>query len=214
MAVSNLKNIVLYDNWPGYPNVTLQRPDDGWDGSVSCCQSAPLYPPGTKILYDADNTHTPGASIMAYMRYSEGSDFAAGAGDTGDVSDHTNICCHMEGTDALVLTAADATVRQWWNVTNDTTNSDATTAHSPGAVAVATRAMSTGEYGWFWVGGPCPYTDVTKFDNLTGGAGVDVLTVSVAAGVAIGTVDASNAVTFGVYDGSRPPCGYATNSEA
>jgi hypothetical protein len=153
---------------------------------------------------------------MGYLRYVEGSDSASDTGDTGDVSDHDNICCHVNslGSDGLDAAAADATERQWWNVSHDTTNTDATLAGGSSGMAVACRAFSTGEYGWFWIGGPCPYNDVTIFDSLTSGGGCDVLTVSVAQGKGIGAVDASGNITFGLYDGSRGPAGYALATEA
>jgi len=202
MAVTNVKEIILYDNWPGVPNPTLSRPNDGWDGTITACLSAPAYDPGTKIQFHSDSTYTPGMVTICYMRYIEGSDSASDAGDTGDLSDHECVCAHViaTGSDGLDAAAADATERQWWNVSHDTTNTDATLSHSPGGAAVACGDLSTGEYGWFWVGGPCPYLDVTKFDNLTSGAGTDVLTVSVAMGKAISLVDASGNITFGVYD--------------
>jgi len=216
MAVTNIREIVLYDNWPGCPNPTLSRPNDGWDGTITACLSAPAYEPGTKIMFQSDSTYTPGMVTMCYMRYIEGSDTASDDGDAGDLSDHEAVCCHVNssGSDGLDAAAADATERQWWNVSHDTTNTDATLAGGVGAVAVACGEMSTGEYGWFWVGGVCPYLDVTKFDNLTTGAGTDVLTVSVAIGKLIGTVDASGNITFGLYDGSRHPCGFSMASEA
>lgn len=218
MAVSNLKDIILFDNWPGVPNPTFSRPNDGWDGSITACLSAPAYPPGTKIIFQSDSTYTPGMVTMCYLRYVEGSEIASDTGDAADVSDHEAICCHVNatGSDGIDAAAADATERQWWNVSYDCSNSDATLHDSPGAVAVAAGDLSTGEYGWFWVGGPCPYLDVTKFDNLTSGGGVDVLTVSVAANKAISTVDASANTTFGVFDETRgpSPCGYAMVAEA
>ena len=165
-----LHKIILNDNWPGEVNPNLGIPTGGWDSTSvpvavrSACVCVAAYPPGTKIRAYSDGSKAYGTYTMCYLRFVEGSDFAQ---DIGDVSDSLALVARsaQDQTDAQALidgSNGDCTVSQWWNVTNDFSASEAT---QDSLAAVATAAFSTGEYGWYWVGGVCPYKDVTMFDD-------------------------------------------------
>lgn len=214
MADVNNRYIILNDLWPGLPNPTKGIPTGGWDNTTTSgnCVSAPTFPIGEKRIAYSDGTINPGMYTMAYLRWIEGSDCAF---DTGAFSEG-NLCARNKGL-ACVDSAADASEYQWWNVTSDCTNSDATVGG--GALAVACRAFSTGEYGWFWVGGVCPYADITAFDTLTAGAGADIATGGgVVAGKGIVMCDdGTNSITIdGVGDGTYEVrvCGWALKTDA
>lgn len=172
-----LHHILLYDKWPGKSNPNLGIPAGGWDSTLySCCQTAPTYPPGMKISAYQDHTYCEGAYTMCYMCFLESSDLAQ---DLGAISDTYGICGDIggEGADSVDLLegsyggVVDYTESLWWIVTNCHSNSDVSAC---GRIAVCAHDMSTGEFGWFWVGGVCPVGEVTKFDGQAAGVGSEM----------------------------------------
>jgi len=170
MATVALRDVFLYDNWPGSPNFNLGRPTNGFDSTVSGSgnnATTALYIPGEKIQVPykaADQTRWPGTSTFIYLQFHEGTDFAQ---DAGDPSDGYCACFHADGT-----ATADGSIAGPWQVTNDVTNSDATIG---GAIAFACTDLSDDEFGWFWCGGVCPAYDVTRLaGEIKTGGGVTV----------------------------------------
>ncbi len=158
MATVALKDIFLYDKWPGYPNFNLGKPTNGFDSTTSGSGnnvSTALYPIGTKIAVQyspSDTTRWPGQSTFIYLQYHEGTDLQQ---DAGDPSDGYALCFKADGT-----ATADGSIAGWYQVTNDLTNSvDGTIG---GAVAFACTDLSDDEFGWFWCGGVAPVADVTR----------------------------------------------------
>lgn len=150
MATVALTDVVLYDKWPGAVNPNLGVPRNGFD-STSECGTANSYPLGTKVMGYEDGTRNPGWFTMCYMRFHDGTDLAAAAGDP---SDGYAACFHACGT-----ATADGSLSSAFVVTNDLTNSDGTTGHG---IAFAAVDLSSDECGWFWIGGVCPASDVTR----------------------------------------------------
>lgn len=218
-----LHKILLYDKWPGEANPNLGVPAGGWDSTVySCCQSAPTYPPGTKISAYQDHTYCEGAYTMCYMCFHESSDWAY---DILAVSDTQNavICGDVggEGGHGLVVLdgsyagVVDYTESLWWIVTNSYINGDVSAA---GRVAVPVCGMSEGEFGWFWVGGVCPVGEVTFYDGQAGGVGSEFPAAggAIVMGSKLMPVDSTGGIVFGVWDGTYEftPCGLALDADA
>ena len=183
MATVALKDVFLYDRWPGTPNFNLGRPTNGFDSTVAGSGNnvdTALYPPGTKIQVHttaADTTRWPGQSTFIYLQFHEGTDLAY---DIGDPSTGYCLCSRYDSTNS-----ADGSIAGPYQVTTDLTNSDGTKG---GAIAFACTDLSgtdtgAGEWGWFWCGGVCPVVDVTRLagDIKTGG--------SVAVGTPVSVVD-------------------------
>jgi len=170
MATIALRDVILYDRWPGYPDPQLSEPTSGFDASAQC-SSTPVWPLGTKIQKYNDSTYRPGYFVMCYMQFAEGSDFAY---DAGDPSDGFGACFHMVGSSEHMPDGTD----NWYTVTTDLTNSEGT--HG-GAIAFPAYDLSgnsesdQNECGWFWVGGVNPCITTTGFKDCTRLAG-DVLT--------------------------------------
>ena len=160
MAAIKLNDLILFDNWPGFVDGHIGKPTDGWDSTQpdsGNCVTTPKFRVGTKIGGYEDNTRGAGSYIMQYLRFHEGTDFAQ---DVGAVSDGYRMCAHAEGTAAGDTTTGDYTYTPWYVVTNDCTNSDMT---SGGPICFPCADLSHNNYGWFWVGGVCPISEVTAF---------------------------------------------------
>lgn len=172
MAGVALRDVVLYDKWPGPVNPNIGRPANGFGSTVSGsgnCVTTAVYPVGTKIMTLNDGTYNPGWSTMCYMQFAEGSSAAYDC-DT-DVSNGLAVCGHYEVTSHHPDGDNAGT---WYVVTNNTIDSDMTSSQR---IAIAccdfsgADTTSTGaEFGWFWVGGVCPcvtgpspHIDCTKF---------------------------------------------------
>jgi hypothetical protein len=154
-----ISDIILNDGWPGGVDTRMGTPYNGFDTTAGGnCVTSPAYPVGTKIQNYDDNTICPGWYTMMYLRFHEGTDFAQ---DVGDTSDGYGLCFHADGTATGDTTTGDTTYAPWYVVTNDCTNSDATQRGV--AAAFPAADLSHNQYGWFWVGGVCPLSDVTSF---------------------------------------------------
>lgn len=173
MATIALRDILLYDRWPGYPDPNLSCPSDGFDSSAQC-SSTPVWPVGTKIQAYNDSTYNAGYYTMQYLRFVEGSDSAFDAGDPS-----TGYCACFHIVDASQHSPGAGT--NWYLVTHDLTNSDGTLG---GAVAFPAFDLSgnsgassdeSNEYGWFWVGGVNPCITNASFTDCTRLAG-EILT--------------------------------------
>jgi len=111
-----------------------------------------------------DASYHSGNYTMIYLRFAEGT----GALPTvDDISDGYNFVTVMDATYAPDATSC------WFNVTNHATISCATHDWAPFAVACSSltgdgtltaTADANAQYGWFWCGGVCPYTEVTRFN--------------------------------------------------
>lgn len=172
MAAINLRDVILFDLWPGFPDGNLSEPTVGFDASVQC-SSTPVWPLGTKIQKWNDSTYNPGYFTMIYLQFVEGSSITE---DIGDISDGYNCCAHIN--DVSVNTPG-TDVEYWYMVTNCLTDSDGTLG---GAIAFPVYDLSgndgtTGqnECGWFWCGGVNPCVTATGFKDSTRMAG-DMLT--------------------------------------
>ena len=160
MAAIKLNDLILYDKMPGPINPNMGKPAGGWDSTTvggGNCVTTPSFQVGTKIMAYEDNSRAQGWYVMQYLRFHEGTDLAQ---DVGDVSDGYGMCFHAEGTAAGDTTTGDYTYTPWYVVTNDLTNSDGTRR---GAACFPANDLSHNEYGWCWVGGVCPISDVTRF---------------------------------------------------
>lgn len=170
MATIALRDVLLYDRWPGYPDPNLSEPTVGFDSSTQC-SSTPVWPAGTKIQKYNDSTYRPGYFSMIYLQFIEGSDFVF---DAGDPSEGFGACFRIYDASERVPDGTD----NWYMVTTDLTNSDGT--HG-GAIAFPAFDLSgnslTGqnEFGWFWCGGVNPCITTTGFKDCTRLAG-DMLT--------------------------------------
>lgn len=153
MATISLSQVTLFDTVPGAPIPGLGKPADGWCGTTHSCITTPAYPLGTKITQYEEATKNPGPYTMCYMRFHDGTDASNGI---GDVSDSYRVCFHAEGT-----ATADGSIGGTYVVTNDLTNSDGTVG---GFAVLAAAELSSDQCGWFWCGGVCPVTDVTKLN--------------------------------------------------
>lgn len=208
MANIALKNLVLFDNWPGTPNPNLSIPTNNWDNTVDNDVTAPTWPVGTKIMAYEDSTWNPGYYTMIYLGYLEGTDL-----DTplSDGSAGFRICTHAETT-----VSNDGTQARWCTVTNDCTNSDATRiGQHPIAIActsltdVGAAGVVTIKYGWFWGGGVCPVGDITGFNHdLTG-------TAAAGAGFVLAD-DGGNGISITTAEGTgeRIPVGWTLRATA
>lgn len=166
MATISLRDVILYDRWPGYPDPNLSEPTSGFDASAQC-STAPVWPIGTKIQKYNDSTLNPGYFTMAYLQFCEGSDSAY---DAGDPSTGYGACFRYDATQHL----PDGQ-KNWFKVTHDLTNSDGTRG---GAVAFpafdlsgADTTTTDNEFGWFWCGGVNPCITTTGFADCTRLAG-------------------------------------------
>ena len=184
MANLPLTKLVLYDRFPGAPNPNLGIPSGGWNNTTDNEVTSPTYPPGTKIQAYSDNSHAPGHYIMYYGSFAA---YSADADVSGDYSDGRFWCSHCCLTDDV----ADAT----YEIASGDGSSQPPhvlaacfttlgwdgTKGSPIAVPCAT--LDGYDYGWFWVGGVCPASDVTILRGLADSdAGADVTTDDVQAG--------------------------------
>lgn len=218
-----LHKILLYDKWPGTPNPNLGVPAGGWDSTLySACQSAPAYLPGTKISAYQDHTYCEGAYTMCYMCFLESSDWNFDVLCPSD-TENAFVCSDIGGecADSIDLVegsyagVVDYTESLWWIVTNSYTNGDAS---ATGRVALPTAAFSTGEFGWFWVGGVCPIAEVTFFDGQAGGVGSEL--PAAGGGIVMGSklmpIDSTGGIVFGPWDGTYEftPCGLALEADA
>lgn len=178
MAVVSLRQIYLYDKWPGSPS-DQGPPPNGFDSTVEGSGNDvtnALFPVGEKRRIYNDGTVNPGWSTFIYLQFVEGSDSAFDADQ--DVSTGYGMCFHI--LDASEHAPDGQT--DWYLVTHDLTNSEGTQG---GAVAFACTDLSGADttgtgwanFGWFWCGGvnPCVTgpnrTDMTKLgaDVVTGG---------------------------------------------
>jgi hypothetical protein len=216
-----IHEILLYDKWPGQPNPNLGVPAGGWDSTIYwCCQTTATVPPGTKASAYQDHTYAAGQYTMCYMMFLETSDFAE---DCGAISEGVGICGDIGGecADSIDVLAAsygtvnDITESKWWIVTNSFVNGDSS---ATGRVAIPASDLSTGEFGWCWVGGVCPVADVTKFDKQGSGAGSEMLgNGSIAMGSKLMPAnDGTGGVVLDVWDGTfeYTPAGLALEADA
>lgn len=199
MADIFLRDIILYDLWPGTPDPNLSEPTVGFDASIQC-SSTPVWPLGTKIQKYNDSTYNPGYFTMIYLQFIETSDVVH---DIGDPSTGYNACFHIQ--DACNNTPGN-TVDYWYMVTNDLTNSDGTLG---GAIAFAAYDLSgnstteQNECGWFWCGGVNPCITTTGFKDCTRLAGEIRTDSSVQQGVYFGVLDdGTDVAALAGYDNS------------
>jgi hypothetical protein len=203
MASINLRDVVLYDRWPGYPDPNLSEPTCGFD-STTQCSSTPVWPLGTKIQKYNDSTYGPGYFTMCYMQFVEGTDQA---NDVGDPSNGHCACFHIQ--DCCGHTPG-ATHDLWYMITNDLTNSDGTMG---GAIAFPANDLSgnstteQNECGWCWVGGVNPCITTTNFKDCTRLAGDMTTDGNVTQGKQIAVQDdGTNAAELCLYDASYAYC--------
>jgi len=165
-GVLNMRDVILFDLWPGTPDPNLSCPTEGFDASTQC-SSTPVWPLGTKIQTYNDSTYGPGYFTMIYLQFVEAS---GAAQDVGDISDGYNCCAHVLDVCANL---PGTTVEYWYMVTNCLTDSDGTKG-APIAFPVYDLSGMEGttgqnECGWFWCGGvnPCITTSATNTADCT-----------------------------------------------
>ena len=77
-----------------------------------------------------------------------------------------------------------------------------------GNVVQPVSTTDTGQYGWFWTGGVCPYIDITFFDGQAAGAGTDFSTDdSVLTGDPVFAIVDTSVLHLGGGDGSQTDIG-------
>jgi hypothetical protein len=158
MATISLRQLYLYDKWPGSVS-DVGPPPNGYDSTVEGSGNDvtnALFQPGEKRRILNDGTVNPGWSTMMYLQFVEGSDSAFDA----DADPSTGYCACFHIVDASEHAPDGQT--DYYLVTHDLTNSEGTLG---GAVAFAMTDLSGADttgtgwanYGWFWVGGvnPC-----------------------------------------------------------
>lgn len=172
MADIFLRDVLLFDQWPGVPDPNLSCPTEGFDASTQC-SSTPVWPLGTKIQNYNDSTYGPGYYTMIYLMFCETSVHAY---DIDDPSTGYNMCFHVNDVCDNIPGNSDA-ANYWYIVTNDLTSSDGTLG---GALAFAAYDLSgnsgtteSNECGWFWCGGvnPCITDSATNTADCTRLAG-------------------------------------------
>lgn len=187
MSLIHMAYIQLSDNWPGYPAITDGVPPDGWDGtSHHGVSEAPAYPPGTKIQAYSDNSHAQGYYTMMYGALAGYSSLSHNieAGSICTLQTGAGICAKADMTPDASITAdstykypyasGDGTNMTWWTM-HVCQSAGHTDLSQGGRVCIPCGTMSAGQYGWFWVGGVCPVSDVTFFDATAGdGSGHDL----------------------------------------
>ncbi len=217
----SIRDLVLFDNWPGSPNPNLGIPKGGFDATKWTDSSTERYPIGTKIEVYQDFSGVTGPYTMIYLRYyclSESDDFGVESAENSPegqaifVPFCNSTCLSADGTACFFGATNRATV--------DTGQICGTNS---GVVAVAcgtlsyrdvtTEGANPGGYGWFWCGGVCPM-DITMLSGVAH-AGADM---SVQAGVAAGEpinveVDGST-FWFDGGDLSSVHCGYSFADDA
>ena len=199
MADIYLRDVIIYDLWPGTPDPDLSEPTSGFDASAQC-SSTPVWPLGTKIQKYNDSTYGPGYFTMIYLQYIETSDVGL---DIGDPSTGYNACFHIQ--DACNNTPGN-TVDYWYMVTIDVTNSDATQGGAIAFPAYDLSGNSTSEQnecGWFWCGGVNPCITTTGFKDCTRLAGEIRTDGSVQQGAYFGVLgDGTDVAALAGYDNS------------
>lgn len=176
----------MYDLFPGPIRYELPPADSTGDvfGNASHCNVATAaFYPGTKVAYY--DKVMGGWSILAYLRYSAGSGIVTAA-DGQLASPGLN-----DVTSSTVLP---------YTVTCDGDSASQTYSYA----AVMCVSMTDTYYGWFWVGGFCPYEKAPNLaataagiGNCTAGTPVMITaTDDVAAGEALTLVDAGNNIGF------------------
>lgn len=213
MANLSLRRVMLYDKWPGIPNLNAGIPTGGFDAtSGHSCVTAPVYPPMTKIqAYQrgSDASDCQGPYTMIYLAFNEMSGVnPIACGSTGTV-----VCGHIDST-------AWTSIGHWgdgsaapYTVTNNSACMDAT---SHGQIAIGVQksgaadsdtTATTYRWQWFWCGGVCPFTDMTQLDHD--------MTCTVTAHNHVQPVVDTSALVLGVGDASfESICGLATTVSA
>lgn len=133
-------NLILFDNWPGYPAM-ISPPADlttVYDDATEI--PCPL---GTKIqIYQPTNK---GYATFMLLQYEKGTSAAAAV----------KSICTPDSTEA-------ATAGQYYIVTNDTDESYT----NSGLIAVAPNTLADGNCAFFWVGGVCPVDSIPGMDGI------------------------------------------------
>jgi hypothetical protein len=168
MATIHLKNVILYDRWPGVPNPNLGVPTDGFDATIGhSCVTAPAYPPGTKIQgWQEDASRSSGPYTMIYLNFHEVS-----GQNPPDMSHNYGFVTQAEFSGSGIAADGGGDVScSPWNVANvpNVANFEISTKF-PKAVACSTKISSdttagSGQWGWFWCGGLCPWVDCPALD--------------------------------------------------
>lgn len=185
MAVVSIGDLQLIDQWPGHVNPNLGIPTNGWDSTTdnfvttAADTPPPSYPIGTKIEAYTDNSNNPGYYTMAYLAYHCISS-AIGLIEADDMSIGKCYCFHYDASDAVAYASqgADTSIVPYYvvaGIESHATTAAVTDATKGGCLAIPCLSKSAGEstaayvsgfgdsFGWFWVGGVCPVSDVTLF---------------------------------------------------
>jgi hypothetical protein len=167
-------DVIMIDRFPGAVDERLRPIDIQSLGASSGHNvSEPMYEPGTKIRIPQRGdtaSSRKGEAILMYAKL-----------DAQDAS-------HAAAAGFL---AVPNTASEWWELSAD---KDAMLTANKAAVCLS--AMTTGYYGWFWVGGPAPVDAITGLAAIKIGTndsvGANAL-LTVAAGAA---EDAEGSIKF------------------
>ncbi len=182
MAVTiNLKNVVLYDRWPGHPDPNLGMPTNGFDAtSGHSCVTDAQYPPGTKIQVRQDDaSRATGPYTMIYLRFA-----AISTGEAMDLSNGWGFVSHVDYTNNGNAADGLDSSSSWWQCANKANKASCEVSVAfPKAIACNTAlvndadtSVTSGVWGWFWCGGVCPAFDITAFDSGAANVGTEVTT--------------------------------------
>lgn len=168
MATLSLREIILDDNWPGFPDPNCGVPVDGFDATTGhSCVTSPTYAPMTKIqVYQKDASGCTGYYTMIYLAFNEMSGaFPIACGSEGHA-----VCAHGDSTAWKDIgLSGDASNAPYYvmNVcaTTEVTSSGkiALGCQKSGAADSDTTA-TTVRWQWFWCEGVCPAFDITQLD--------------------------------------------------
>lgn len=232
MANLRLAHLVLNDKWPGSPHPNQGIPTDGWDNTTENFNTAddtakalnPPIPLGEKRQAYHDSTLNPGWYTMQYMVFT---DISGSADISADFSDGLFWCGHRSDVSTSQWSDTSITppfiVHRCGTAVHTDNTAGAFGLAVPCATLNADNSSATNgfgdAYGWFWVGGVCPITDVTLFTDTTNsgdastGHGVDVTVgavnnagpVFLDATLVLVTSDTSNVLDATGLTGIAPP---------
>ena len=191
MTASNLActDLILWDNWP-CPIMELKSPPTGgFDGDATGV-TVPAQNLGTKLC--GFDEITEGWATFIY-------------------------CKNVESDTTTTLTVGQILSPNGtylFRVDQDTANVATAIGPSHGLIAVALKAMTANQYGWFWCGGVC-YQDTSWGTSALSSTSV-LTVVDTIAGTSVGLMLADGTAKIGLnaWTGDLLPVGTALGADA